>query len=97
MTKIRLDKGDIEVDASIIAEGLQLAAAQVQPLLRSGRISSRLERGVDEHEGQHRLTFVHGRRQLQLVVGPDGGVLEQSVTERPTSRARPPRALRRGP
>lgn len=96
MTKVLLDKGNVEVDASIIAEGLQLAMAQVHPLLRSGRISSRLERGVDEHEGQHRLTFVHGRRQLQLVVGPDGAILEQTVTERPAARARPPRALRRG-
>jgi hypothetical protein len=95
MTKVVLDRGDVEVDASIIAEGLQLAAAQVQPLLRSGRISSRLERGVDEHEGQHRLTFVYGRRQLQVVVGPDGAILEQAVTERRAPRARPPRAVRK--
>ena len=96
MSKIVLEKAGVEVDASIIAEGLQLSAAQVQPLLRSGRITSRLERGIDEHEGQLRLTFIHGRRQLQLVVGSGGAILEQSVTERPQARARPPRAARRG-
>lgn len=71
----------------------------MQPLLRSGQIVSRLERGIDEHAGQHRLTFVHGRRQLQLVVGPDGGLLDESVTELPASRtrARPRRPGRRTP
>jgi hypothetical protein len=93
MSGIVLDHGDVEVEASIIAEGLRLAPALVQPLLRAGRIASRLECGVDEDAGRHRLTFIHGRRQMQLVVDEAGHVVEQSATEltRPPRRSRPRR------
>jgi hypothetical protein len=90
MTGIVLDHGDVQVDASVVAEGLWLAPALVQPLLRQGRIASRLERGVDDDAGRYRLTFVHGRRQLRLTVDEDGHVLERSTTElaTPVRRAR---------
>lgn len=81
MTGIVLNHGDVQVDASIVAEGLWLAPALVQPLLRQGRIASRLERGVDDDAGRYRLTFVHGRRQLRLIVDDAGHVLERSATE----------------
>ena len=80
MNGIVIDRGDVQVDASIIAAGLQVAPALVQPLLREGHIASRLERGVDDDAGKSRLTFVHGRRQLQLVIDETGRVLEQSAT-----------------
>lgn len=90
MNGIMLDRGDVQVDASIIAEGLWLAPALVQPLMRQGRIASRLERGVDADAGRYRLTFVHGRRQLRLIVDDAGHVLERSATElaAPVRRAR---------
>ena len=90
MNGIVLDRGDVQVDASIIAEGLWLAPALVQPLMRQGRIASRLERGVDDDAGRYRLTFVHGRRQLRLIVDDAGHVLERSATElaAPVRRAR---------
>ena len=72
MNGIVLDRGDVQVDASIIAEGLSLAPALVQPLMRQGRIASRLERGVDDDAGRYRLTFVHGRRQFLLIVDDAG-------------------------
>jgi len=103
MTGIVIDRGDVQVDASIIAEGLRLAPALVQSLLREGHIASRLERGVDEDTGKCRLTFVHDRRQLQLVVDATGHVLEQFVTTlalparhtRPTRRGRDGAAIAR--
>lgn len=90
MTGIVLDHGDVQVDSSIIAEGLWLAPALVQPLMRQGRIASRLERGVDDDAGRYRLTFIHGRRQLRLVVDDAGHVIERSATElaAPVRRAR---------
>jgi len=53
MTGIVFEHGDVQVDASIIAEGLRLAPALVQPLMRRGRIASRLERGEDEDAGRY--------------------------------------------
>lgn len=90
MTGIVLDHGDVQVDASIVAEGLWLAPALVKTLMRQGRIASRLERGVGDDAGRYRLTFAHGRRQLQLVVDEAGHVLERSATElaAPMRRAR---------
>lgn len=95
MTGILIDRGDVQVDASIIADGLRLAPALVQPLLREGHITSRLERGVDEDTGKCRLTFVHGRRRLRLVIDETGHVLEQSATVL-ASPARHPRTGRHG-
>ena len=94
MSGVVLDRGDVEVDASIIGEGLLLAPALVQPLLREGRITSRLERGVDEDAGRYRLTFVHSRRQLRLVVDESGHVLERSTTERARPDSRTRRSMR---
>lgn len=94
MTAIVLDHGDVQVDASIVAEGLLLAPALVQPLLRKGRIASRLERGVDDDAGRYRLTFVHGRRQFQLIIDEAGQFLERSATELPAPMRRARRSRR---
>lgn len=95
MNGIVIDRGDVQVDASIIAEGLRLAPGLVHPLLRDGHITSRLERGVDEDTGKCRLTFVHGRRQLRLVIDETGHVLERSASVL-ASPARYPRTARHG-
>lgn len=97
MNGIVLDHGDVQVDASIIAEGLWLAPALVQPLMRQGRIASRLERGVDADAGPYRLTFVHGRRQLRLIVDDAGHVVERSATELATPVRRTRRMRRSAP
>jgi hypothetical protein len=87
------DRGDVEVDASLIAEGLRLPPDLVLPLLREGHIASRFERGVDDDSGKSRLTFVHDRRRLQLVVDEAGRLLERSETvlASPARHTRSPR------
>ncbi|MCU0974275.1 MAG: DUF6522 family protein [Burkholderiales bacterium] len=84
MSGIMLDQGDVQVDAAIIAAGLRLAPALVRPLMRAGRITSRLERGVGDDAGRYRLTFLHRKRQLQLVIDDAGQVLQQATTRRST-------------
>lgn len=86
MTGVVLDGGDVQVDVAIIAAGLRLATAQVRPLMQQGRITSRLERGMDDDAGRYRLTFLHRRRQLQLVIDESGQILEQSTTSRTAGR-----------
>jgi hypothetical protein len=90
MGSVVFDHGDVEVDASLIADGLRLAPGLVLPLLRDGHIVSRFERGVGEDSGTYRLTFVHDRRRLQLVVDESGEVLARSETVM-ASPARDPR------
>ncbi len=85
MTGIVIENGNVEVDASVIAAGLQITPALVQSQLREGRITSRLERGADTDEGTYRLTFTFGRLQLQLVVDEAGRILGQTTT---TARSR---------
>lgn len=86
MTGIVIENGNVEVDASVIAAGLQITPALVQSQLREGHITSRLERGTDTDEGTYRLTFTFGRLQLQLVVDEAGRILGQTTT---AARSRP--------
>ncbi len=85
MTGIVIEDGNVEVDASVIAAGLQITPALVQSQLREGHIASRLERGEGADEGTYRLTFTFGRLQLQLVVDEAGSILGQTTT---TARSR---------
>lgn len=80
MTGVVVRGSEIEVDAELLAEGLQLTPQLALSLLRDGHIASRCERGEEADAGTFRLTFVHDRRRLQLIVDADGRVLERSVT-----------------
>lgn len=93
MSQVVFGRGDVEVDVSIIAGGLRLPPDLVLPLLRDGHIASGFERGVDDDAGKCRLTFVHERQRLQVVVDEAGRVLEQFETVL-ASPARPARSLR---
>jgi hypothetical protein len=93
MSSIRFEQGDVSIDAAVIAEGLAIEPAQVQPLMRDGRITSLCERGVDEDAGRYRLTFFHGKRRFRLVADAQGNVIEHSAA---TTGDGPRRAVRRG-
>lgn len=86
MSGIVFDRDEVEVDAAIIAAGLRLEPERVQPLLRERRIASRIERGENDDAGRFRLTFVHDRRQLRLVVDDTGQILTMSATDLPARR-----------
>mgnify|MGYP001052834671 FL=1 len=95
MSEIVFADGDVCVDAAIIAAGLGIEPARVQPLLRAGRITSTFERGMDEDAGRVRLTFVHERRRFCLVVDEAGHVIEQTAAQTVVRRpSRRPRAAR---
>jgi len=93
MPEIEIKDDTIQVDASVLGEGLGLEASQVPELLRSGAITSRCERGTGKDEGRFRLTFFHAGRRLRLVVDAGGRILQRSSID---FRDRPlPGALRR--
>jgi hypothetical protein len=83
-----LSKGEIEfgdntfvVDAAIIGELLHLPASVVQVLMRSGRITSGCERGVDEHAGEFRLSFFYRSRRARLSTDIEGRILRKSAID----------------
>jgi hypothetical protein len=78
VSAIEIRNGTIQIDASILGKGLGLEPARLPELLRSGAITSRCERGVDEDEGRYRLSFFHAGRRLRLVTDASGHVLRCS-------------------
>ena len=69
------------VDAALIGELLRLPASRVQNLMRSGRITSACERGVDDHAGEFRLSFFYGNRQARLSTDLEGRILRKSAVD----------------
>jgi hypothetical protein len=69
------------VAAEVIADGLTLAAAAVQPMLKSGAIMTSVEAGVDADFGTFRLTFSTRHRRLRVIVDALGEVVSQSVLD----------------
>ena len=76
--EVRLQNGAIEVEAELIARGLELDPTQVQQELRSGSIKSTCEIGLGEDGGTYRLTFRSSHRRFRVVVDEAGHVLKWS-------------------
>ncbi|WP_315925569.1 DUF6522 family protein [Mesorhizobium sp. SP-1A] len=79
--RVELDAGALVVDARLLGELLGLRPADVAGLLKTQAITSLCERGVDEHEGEYRLTFFHGNRRARLTVDLQGKVLRRSTID----------------
>ena len=56
MSGIAIQDGAIEIEASIVAQGLELEPSSIQALMRKGQITSLSERGVNENGGRYRLS-----------------------------------------
>ena len=78
---ISFDNGSPTVDAETIAQGLGISAIEVQPLMRSGEITSRCEFGQGEDVGLTRLTFFLRGARFRVVVDPAGRVVRRSTID----------------
>jgi len=65
MKEIEFADGAVEIDASIVAEGLGIALPRLKEGMRNGTITSLSERGVDADQGRHRLTFFSEHRRFR--------------------------------
>jgi hypothetical protein len=95
MAHISLVKSGVEIDAARLGEWLGIAAVEVMNRIRDGAITSRYEKGLDEDEGRHRITFFTQNCRLRVVVDQDGSVLRKDRIDfgrRPLASAlrRPP-------
>ncbi len=79
MVPVRIEDGDIEIDAVYLAEAFRLDPAEVPELLRSRRIMAQCERGEGEDAGRYRLSFRFAASQLMLVVDERGEIVRRSA------------------
>ena len=94
MPKIEFEDGAIQVDATIVGEGLGIEPSLVQAQMREGTITSLCEQGVDEDNGRYRLTFFSASRRFRLIIDDTGNVVRRSSVNfrdrnLPTSMHRP--------
>ena len=69
------------VDVAILADGFGIDAADVEPLMREGRLTSRFERGVGTDAGRCRLTFWLDAKRFRIVVDEQGTVVKTFRTD----------------
>jgi Family of unknown function (DUF6522) len=78
---IEFEGGVIQIDASIVAEGLGMRPPLLLEQMREGTITSLCERGTEADHGRHRLTFFSGSRRFRLVVDESGAIVERSAID----------------
>ena len=81
MKPVLLGNDVIEVEASVIAEGLDLSPSELRQQMREGRITSLSERGTGEDMGRHRLTFFSEHRRFRLVLDDRGAIIQRSTID----------------
>ena len=79
--QIEIGTNGILVDAKLLADVLRLDPAAVHSLMKAQEITSFCERGIEEHEGQYRLSFFYGNRRARLNVDAAGNVIRRSMID----------------
>ncbi len=69
------------VDVAILADGFGIDTADVESLMRQGRLTSRFERGVGTDAGRCRLTFWLDAKRFRIVVDEQGTVVKKFRTD----------------
>jgi len=83
VTNVEIGDEGFVVDAATVAKAFGLSPPEIQPMMRSGVITSRCEKGVDEDAGRWRLTFFHAGRAVRLTVDEAGKLLTRSTFDAP--------------
>jgi uncharacterized protein DUF6522 len=81
MKPIEFENGEVQIDASIVADGLGVTLPLLQEGMRAGSITSLAERGVDADLGRHRLTFFSEHRRFRVVIDASGTIIQRSALD----------------
>lgn len=81
MKPIEFRDGDVQVDASVIADCLGITLPVLRQQMRAGKITSLSERGTDADRGRHRLTFFSEHRRFRLVIDDSGAIIQRSAID----------------
>jgi len=98
MKPVEFEDGAIQIDATIVAEGLGLAPPDLFRRMQDGTVTSLCEHGTDRDSGRCRLTFFTANRQFRVVVDQSGAIVQRSTVDfgdRPAGTRAPARARRR--
>lgn len=79
--KLDVSSGQIIIDAQDLAPLIGCDPAEVQELMRAGRITSTFEKGEGEDAGRFRVTFRHGATRVRFTCAEDGTVLSHIRTQ----------------
>lgn len=80
MTLVRWVNGAPEIDAAVAARAMKFAVEYFIRQMQRGAITGRVERGIGEDEGKHRLSFRYRDRELAMIVGSSGEIISQELT-----------------
>jgi hypothetical protein len=80
-TSINISNGDFVVAAELIAELLHIDPVDVAMLMRAGEITCFCERGVDAHQGEHRLNFLYKNLRARVRLDASGAILSRSIID----------------
>ena len=83
---IRVDKGDITVDAEALAPKLGLTVEALKENMAKGLVTGVTETGENEDAGRIRLTFRYRARVWRVVIEADGSLFEDPL---PVVESRP--------
>ncbi|MDP2122122.1 MAG: DUF6522 family protein [Hoeflea sp.] len=81
MMRVEFSNDGIVIDAALVGPLFDLEPAEVHELMRNGEITSLCEAGIDEHEGEFRLSFFFRGRRVRLQVAASGEVLRRSTID----------------
>lgn len=81
MQPIEFENGELQIDASVVADGLGVTLPLLQEGMRAGRITSLAERGVEADLGRHCLTFFSEHRRFRVVVDASGAIIQRSALD----------------
>ena len=81
MKPVEFECGAVQIDATIVAEGLGIAPSLLLEQMRTGKVTSRYEHGIDADSGRHRLTLFSGHRRFRLVIDESGAIIQRSTID----------------
>lgn len=81
VSHVEFDEDGPVVDASLVADLLDIAADQVSNRIRHGTITTICKAGIDDHEGGFRLSFFHRNRRAQIEIDRQGLILSRTVID----------------
>lgn len=89
MDRITFTDQRIEIDAALVAKGLQMLPEALLAALRDGSVTRTIEKGEGDDAGRYRVTFFAPARRLRLFFTASGEILQTSSVAY-SRRQRPP-------
>lgn len=81
MKPLVFEDGAVQIDATIVADGLGIAPQLLLDHMRAGEITGLSEEGIDSEKGRYRLTFFSKHRRFRVIVDESGGIIQRSTLD----------------